>query len=247
MIDTILLDLDGTLLHYTQDEFVTVYFGKIQKVFARLGLDPQRATEAIWDGTKAMILNDGSELNSERFWEEFAHVMGGGLPDEQLARIEAACEAFYSGEFDTVRSILKNTDLTLPRQMIDELASRGFDVILATNPLFPSCAITTRLDWIGLAPEDFSLITDYANSRYCKPNPDYYREILAKVGKAPDQCLMVGNNTYEDMVAGTLSMGTYLVTDFLENETGRNISDFQHGTLEEAAGYLAQLPPVAAV
>jgi len=246
MTDTILLDLDGTLLHYTQDEFVTVYFGKIQRVFARLGLDPERATKAIWDGTKAMILNDGSELNSARFWEEFSQVMGGGLPDEQLKAIEAACEAFYSGEFDTVRSILKNADLTLPRRLIDEASARGFDIILATNPLFPTCAVTTRLGWIGLSLQDFSLVTDYANSSYCKPNPGYYHEILSKVGKAPGQCLMVGNNTHEDMVAGTLGMDTYLVTDFLENETGREVSAFRHGTLEEFADYLASLSPVGA-
>jgi len=244
MIDTILFDLDGTLLHYTQDEFISVYFSKILKVFERLGLDPALGSKALWNSTMTMIRNDGTELNSERFWEEFSCLLN--LSPERVDVVEAACEEFYHGEFDAVRSILKNTDPGLPRQMIDSLASQGFTLVLATNPLFPACAIATRLAWVGLAPEDFCLVTDYANSRYCKPNPGYYREILAKLDKEPSQCLMVGNNTHEDMVAATVGIETFLVTNHLENEAGRDVSAFRHGTLAEAAEYLGSLPPVAA-
>jgi len=242
MVDTILLDLDGTLLHYTQDEFISTYLPKLSNVFARLGLDPEPGIKALWASTEAMIRNDGTRLNSDRFWEEFSAIMG--LPDESLARVENACEEFYATEFNSVRSILKNDDLGLPRRLIDGLTSKGYIVVLATNPLFPASAVTTRLGWVGLSPQDFCLITNYANSAYCKPNLDYYREILTKIGKMPGQCLMVGNNTHEDMTAGDLGIGTFLVTDYLENEADKEISDFPQGTLADLAGYLGSFPVV---
>ena len=53
---------------------------------------------------------------------------------------------------------------------------------------------------------------------------------------------MIGNNTNEDMDAGALGMDTFLVTDYLENETGMAVSAFRHGTLMELEAYLASLP-----
>lgn len=242
MIDTILFDLDGTLLQFTQDEFMAVYFAELKKVFVRLGLDAERTIKALWAGTNAMVLNDGKKLNSQRFWETFSNVMD--LFGERLKAVDDACESFYSNEFDNVKHVVKNTDRDLPRRLVDILASKGFSIALATNPLFPTCAVTTRLGWIGLSPQDFCLVTDYANSSYCKPSHNYYRQILRKINKEPRQCLMIGNNTREDMSAGALGAETFLVTDYLENEANMDISAFRHGTLAELEAYITSLPNV---
>lgn len=239
MIDTILFDLDGTLLPMTQNDFITVYLEELKKVFARLELDTELAIKAIWAGTKAMVLNDGGKLNSERFWETFASMME--LSGERLKDVEDACNRFYANEFESVKNVLRTADPEQPHRLVHLLISKGFDIILATNPLFPTCAVTTRLGWIGLFPQDFGLITDYSNSTYSKPSQGYYREILEKLRKEPGQCLMIGNNTREDMSAGALGMETFLVTDFLENEAGLDISAFRHGTLEELEAYLTAL------
>lgn len=245
MIDTILFDLDGTLLQFNQEEFITTYFAELKKVFIRLQLDAELAVKAVWAGTKAMMLNDGAKLNSERFWESFSTVMD--LSEEKLKVVEDACDKFYSNEFNAVKCVLGNNDLALPRRLVHTLASNGFSIALATNPLFPTCAVTTRLGWIGLSPQEFCLITDYSNSSYCKPNPDYYRRILSEINKQPSQCLMIGNNTREDMSAGALGIKTFLVTDYLENEAKIDISDFRHGTLAELETYLLSLPVVSAI
>ena len=131
------------------------------------------------------------------------------------------------------------TDIS--KRLVKSLQSRGYCVVLATNPLFPACAVTTRLGWIGLAPHDFLLITHYSNSTYCKPNPGYYLEVFKKVGKTPNQCLMVGNNPLEDMSAGALGASTFLVTDCLENETGADITAFRQGTLAELEASLSSM------
>jgi FMN phosphatase YigB (HAD superfamily) len=107
--------------------------------------------------------------------------------------------------------------------------------------LFPECGITTRLSWIGLSSSDFKLVTHYANSRFCKPNPGYYNEIFKEIGKKPQECLMVGNSPLEDMSVGKLGAETFLVNECVENESGIDVSEFRRGTLEELGEYLAKL------
>lgn len=242
MINTVLFDLDGTLLQINQEEFTTAYFTEIKKVFVRLKLNPELALKALWGGTKAMVSNDGTKSNSERFWEYFTNAMD--LYGERLKIAEDTFERFYCNEFDNIKSILKENNPELPRRLVRSLTSRGFDVVLATNPLFPKSAITTRLNWLELTPLDFCLITDYSNSTYCKPNNGYYCEIFNKINKEPHQCLMVGNNTAEDMCVGDLGAETFLVTDYLENEDRMDISVFRHGTLAELEKVLDLLPRI---
>jgi len=233
-----MFDLDGTLCRFSQDDFINNYFKEISKVFAGLDLDPEASVKGVWAGTKAMVLNDGSTLNTHRFWDAFSEFMN--VPDEQRKAVEAACDSFYTNEFNNVKSIVEHSEI--PVRLVREMASRGYSIILATNPLFPPCAVDTRLDWVGLDKSDFVLITHYENSSFCKPNPEYYREILSKAGKSPEQCIMIGNNPAEDMVAAGLGAEVFLVTDFMENETGIDISVFRHGTIEDMEAYLLSFP-----
>jgi len=238
MIDTVMFDLDGTLLQFSQDVFIRTYFGKLIKVFAGLGLDPEKSIDATWVGTKAMVLNDGSKTNAERFWEVFTEQLD--LTDTQRRSVELACDEFYTTEFDTVRSIVAPNEVS--SSLVRSLRDKGYTVVLATNPLFPSCAVSTRLGWIGLTQEDFLLTTHYENSTFSKPNLKYFEEIYTKIQKAPEQCLMVGNNPVDDMSAAKTGAEVFLVTDFMENETGVDIAAFRHGTFAELEEYLMALP-----
>jgi len=238
MIDTIMFDLDGTLLRYTQDEFLRVYFTEIRKVFIRLGLEPDAAIKGIWVGTYAMVENDGSMLNTQRFWNAFSKLLD--IKGERLKTIEAACDSFYSNEFNAVKAVMAPGNIST--RLVREVAAKGYDLILATNPLFPPCAVDSRLGWIGLSRQDFKLITHYENSTFCKPNLDYYREIFTKTKKSPQQCLMVGNNPTEDMCVGQLGSETFLITDYMENEAGMDIAVFRHGTIGDLEAYLMSLP-----
>jgi len=238
MIDTIMFDLDGTLCRFIQDDFLDSYFKELSKVFIRLGLDANAAVKGVWAGTKAMVQNDGSVLNIERFWNAFSDSMG--IEGELLKVVEAACDSFYSNEFNAVKSVVKQSDI--PRRLVRTMAARGYCVILATNPFFPPCAVDSRLGWIGLDKHDFKLITHYENSTFCKPNPGYYREVFSKIGKSPGQCLMVGNNPAEDICVSELGAEVFLVTDFMENEEGIDIAPFRRGTIEDLEAFLMSLP-----
>lgn len=67
MIDTILLDLDGTLMPIDQDTFTKAYFAEMLKKVIPLGYEKQSYIDALWKGTAAMAANDGTANNRERF------------------------------------------------------------------------------------------------------------------------------------------------------------------------------------
>ena len=117
----------------------------------------------------------------------------------------------------------------------------AYRVALATNPLFPAVATLSRIQWAGLNPEDFELVTTYENSRFCKPNPDYYREILGKLKLDGEECLMVGNDVGEDMIARRLGMKVFLLTDCLINKDNADISQFPNGSFPELLHYIRSL------
>ena len=238
MIDTILFDLDGTLARYRHDDFVKTYFNELSKVFIKLNLDPKDAMSALWVGTKAMIQNDGSMLNTQRFWDTFSKQLN--LEGEQLKVVEDSCDNFYSNEFNVAASIVQHSDI--PARVVREMTKIGYTLVLATNPVFPPCALDSRLEWIGLSQSDFKLATHYENSSFCKPNPNYYKEVLTKIDKTPEQCLMIGNHPAEDMCVTAMGMSVFLVTDFLENEAGLDINEFPHGTIEDMEALLLAMP-----
>lgn len=230
----ILFDLDGTLLPMDQEVFVKDYLGRMAKFLAPHGYDPALLVKALWAGTGAMVANDGTAVNEEVFWRVFSGVLG-----RDARKDEALFEAFYLGEFQNVRSSCGFTPEAA--DAIRRIKDLGYRVVLATNPLFPAVATQSRIKWAGLNPGDFELITTYENSRFCKPNPDYYREILGKLSLNGEDCLMVGNDVAEDMVAQTLGMKVFLLTDCLINKENADISVYPSGSFPELLHYIRSL------
>ena len=93
MIDTVLFDLDGTLLPMDQEEFVNMYLGLMAKHMAPYGYEPKHLAAAIWAGTHAMVQNDGSRTNEEVFWADFCHIFGENAAHRN-ARINRKLQAF---------------------------------------------------------------------------------------------------------------------------------------------------------
>ena len=119
------------------------------------------------------------------------------------------------------------------------LKQAGLRVALATNPIFPSIATEKRIRWAGLKPEDFELFTTYENSKYCKPSLGYYSELLKQLQVAPEECLMVGNDVGDDMVAEALGIQVFLLTDCLINKTDKDISDYHHGSFRQLLAFIS--------
>lgn len=234
MLKAILFDLDGTLLPMDQDVFIRDYMKRLAGWMAPYGYDPGQLLGAIWSGTGAMVANDGSRTNEEVFWNCFCNAFG----REALADAPKF-EAFYHTEFQKVRQCCGFHESAA--RLISALKERGLRIILATNPLFPAIATHSRVRWAGLDPEDFELITTYENASCCKPNPDYYRDILSRMDLRPEECLMVGNDVGEDMIAGTLGMQVFLLTDCLINKSGEDISRYPQGSFDELFAYIGRI------
>ena len=234
LIKNILFDLDGTLLPMDQDKFAKGYFGRLVKKLAPLGYDPQKTVDGIWAGTAAMVKNDGTVTNEEAFWKKFSEIFGEKSLDDK-----PVFDEFYRVEFEEVKSDCGfNPDAA---KAVKGLKERGFRLILATNPIFPAVATESRIKWAGLDKEDFELYTTYEDSHYCKPNPEYYREITEKLSLDPAECLMVGNDAEEDTAAEKLGIKVFLLTDCLINKKERDISAYPHGGFEELLKYTEEL------
>lgn len=231
---TVLFDLDGTLLPMDQDVFIKDYLTRISSKLAPQGYDPKQLVDTIWRGTAAMVMNDGSKTNEEAFWEYAVSVFG-----EKIVRDKHFFDEFYETEFDKIKAVCGYHPAAA--EIVRSLKEKGIRVALATNPIFPARATQWRIQWAGLQPEDFELYTTYENSFHCKPNPDYYRDILTLLNLSPEECLMVGNDVGEDMIARQLGMQVFLLTDCIINKAGADISQYPNGSFEDLKEFISAL------
>lgn len=228
---TILFDLDGTLLPMDQEKFTKRYFELLAEKMSAYGYDKKQLVTSVWEGTAAMVRNDGTKSNEKAFWHKFAEIYGKeALADQPLF------DAFYEREFQGARAFC-GFDL-IAVETVKKIKKMGLRLILATNPIFPKTATEFRIHWAGLEPSDFEFIAAYENSRYCKPNPKYYNEILSKLNLQPEECLMVGNDVTEDMVARKIGMNVFLLTDCLINKEREDINQYPRGSFEQLLNYI---------
>ncbi|MGM9521388.1 MAG: HAD family hydrolase [Oscillospiraceae bacterium] len=230
-IKNILFDLDGTLLPMDQDIFVKAYLALLTRKMEPLGYNAKALVSAIWEGTAAMVQNDGSFTNEEVFWRCFEKRFGDRARGDILV-----FEDFYKNEFQAVRQVCGNNPEA--PHLINWLREEGYSVVLATNPVFPAIATISRMRWAGLEPEQFTMYTTYENTSYCKPNIEYYKYIVSSLGCRPEECLMVGNDVEEDMAAEKLGMKVFLLTDCMINRDNRDINCYPNGSFSELRSFI---------
>ena len=231
---SILFDLDGNLLPMDMDNFIKLYFGALAQYMASYGFEPKEFIDGIWAGTKAMIKNDGKNTNESVFWNKFAQFFG-----KNARETEPYFENFYLQDFEKVKVSCGFTPKA--KETVDKIKGLGLKIALATNPIFPAIATRKRIAWAGLSPDDFELYTTYENSRFCKPNVEYYKDIIKVLGVKAEECLMVGNDVTEDMVAQTLGMKVFLLTDCLINKNPEGISVYPNGDFDKLYEYVKKI------
>ena len=233
-ITTILFDLDGTLLPMNQDLFVSTYFGALAEKLSHHGYDKEELTAVIWKSMKAMMKNTTDEKNESVFWRIFTEAYGEkGRADTPLF------EEFYEKDFPRVKNAVGFSEKA--KEIIDLAKSLGFKVALATNPMFPRAATYQRVSWAGLDANDFEIISTFEDFTRCKPNPEYFTELLSKLGLTPDEVVMVGNDAYEDTCASALGIPVFLLTHSLVNRKGADISSIPHGDFDDLAAWIKSI------
>ena len=195
-IRAVLFDLDDTLLENNMDRFMKEYFGLLIPHMAHLVL-PEKFISALLHATYAMIKNDDPTItNRQVFIDDFFPRVG--RTEEEMMPL---FDDFYAVQFDKLRSLTRPNPSA--RLAIQTAFDTGCDVVIATNPIFPETAIRQRMEWAGISIFPFKLITSYEVMHSTKPNSCYYSEIVERIGRSPDECIMVGDDWGNDIVPAT--------------------------------------------
>lgn len=231
MIKAILFDLDGTLLPQDQDKFTAEYFKLLAIHHAKCGLDGKLTVDSVWKGTYAMLKNIGEDTNENVFWRVFEEAFG-----KSKAEVKPMFDDFYAHDFDELKKLCGFTESA--GAAVAAAKECGAKVALATNPIFPVEAQIKRAEWAGVNACDFALVTSYENSRFCKPRTEYYIDIANALGVKPEECVMIGNDTSDDLSAAKIGMTVFLVTDCLINKSNIDIAVFPHGNMDKLVEFI---------
>lgn len=190
----ILFDLDNTLLENPIDHFIPTYISALGEHVAG-HVDREVFVKELMRGTEAMVANrDPNRTNKEAFDAVFFPAIG-RTPEE----LGPVLEDFYARRFPELRGVSRPKPTARP--LMEWVFEHGFQVVIATNPLFPRTAVEDRLAWAGVPVDafDYDLITTYEDMHAAKPNGGYYLEIAQRLGRPPGECLMVGDEWEQDI------------------------------------------------
>lgn len=237
MINTVLFDLDGTLLSMDTDLFIKQYFGLVSEALKDY-LTQEEVVKLFWDGTNKVIAsNDETTTNEQVFFDHFFSKVD--LDEKEVVDL---LYEFYGNEFGKLKALAESKNEMI--QSVKILKEKGYDVIVATNPIFPEVAILQRIEWADLNPEDFIHITHMEESHFTKPNTNYYREILAKINKKPEECLMVGNHIEEDMISKEVGLSTYLIVNHVMGDESDKSNVDTEGNYQDFLKFVEDLPKI---
>ncbi len=211
----LLIDLDDTLLENSMGNFIPAYLNLLGNQLTGI-IPSDKIAEAILSGTEKMVINENPSITLEECFDSYFYPK----INESKIILEPVINHFYKDVFPDLKYLTKPIEKA--RAVINNLMEHKYQIIIATNPLFPKAAILHRLDWANLDVESsiFNLITSYEDFHFAKPNPAYYAEILSKLGWQEGKVAMIGNDLEMDIKpAEDLGIPTFLLTKNI-NTTG---------------------------
>lgn len=228
-IKALLFDLDGTLLINEMERFMAHYWGAMGARF-RSVCPLKLFRESLEAAMRAVWHNDGNGgTNAEVFAGEFFPRLG-RQPEELMPLFDK----FYALDFEALRQHTKPDPFA--RAVMKLAFERGYQVAIATQPMFPRVAILARLRWAGVSAEEFPyhFVASYETMSACKPHPHYFATLMEHLGRTPPECLMVGDSLQSDMPARTMGLKTFWVVRAPISKLAAMPCD-AHGTLQDLA------------
>jgi len=236
---TILIDLDDTLLIGSTEKILPAYLSKFSAHLSQITEHPDKIVPAMMAATELMLLNtDPTKTLKEIFDADFYPAMGWDYQTPQ-----ALIEEFYKSHYSKLEQMTSPNPAGL--ELVKNLQARGDQIVIATNPIFPMTAVDQRLDWANLSSEKhaFSLVTNYEESHFTKPNHAYYTEILGKIGWPENPMVIVGDNKAWDIdPAQELGIATYWVDGDIGYTHEGAGAPYHAGPLDDLLTWLDSLP-----
>jgi HAD superfamily hydrolase (TIGR01549 family) len=237
----LLLDLDDTLLQNNVDDFLPQYLGAFSKKAATY-LDPNRFIKSLLAGTQAMVDNRQPDCTLKESFEATFYPLTG----VEVNSFEKLADQFYAEVFPTLRGLTRPIPKAI--RLVNDALERGYRLVVATNPLFPRTAILQRLAWANLPADQYpyEIITSYETFHFTKPNPDYYAEILARLGWPAEPVVVVGDDLERDIYAGRrLGLPAYWIGQPGKTSANGGDAPSKVGKIEELIPWLVQASPQA--
>ncbi len=231
---SLLFDLDGTLLDVHMPSFLETYFPCLAPRFGAENDVPSFKKELL-DAVRLMLQNKRDDRPLARiFLESFAAARG--MTPESA---DAVFRDFHRHDFDRLRPLTR--PFPEARPLLEKALSLGYELAIATNPVFMAEPIESRIRWAGLEGIPWSFISSAENMHYCKPHPEYFTEVLDHLGRKPEECVMIGNDPAKDLAAHRVGITTYYLPGPQEHR--RPPTADHTGTLKDLSLWLDTLGP----
>jgi len=204
---TFLFDLDDTIIHLNWGVFEKAYYGGLAEAFSHL-MPKEAVGKYVYLSYVYMVQVVDGRTNKEKFYDKMSELCG--IDKEILKKEEPG---YYLNKYDELKGITKPIDAMV--ESVNILKEKGYPLVIASNPVFPAIATLKRLSWIGFTEDDFVKVTYFETQYACKPQMQFYTDLLKQLNLKPEDCVMVGNDRKEDMMATLLGVQGILITDYL--------------------------------
>ncbi|MBN2044395.1 MAG: HAD hydrolase-like protein [Anaerolineales bacterium] len=210
---TLLIDLDDTLLPGSTSKFLPAYISALAD-YLELPFSKQNIAKIIYWATREALADAQIDKTIQNRFDKRFYPALGTTAEAQSERISK----FYAEEFPKFTPVREPDPKAVA--LIETAFEKGYQVAIATNPIFPRAATYERLRWAGIAPEEYPLkiISTYENFHFGKPDPRFYLELIAQIGWPEGGFLMVGDSEEMD-IQPAKSLG--IPTFWLQAESNR--------------------------
>lgn len=215
---TILFDMDGTLLNMGEHAFEKETLKRMNDFFEKKFPGKGKViVTAVGCGIESMKKNDGKQSNELVYWQAFEQECGYKRADMESLFLE-----FYRTDYARIGDDYVPDENM--KELVHLLEAKGYQLIVATNPLVPQIANQQRVLWSGTGDVNWLEITSFENYSSAKPNIRFYQEICKRFRLEPQECLMVGNSIRDDGAAQELGMEFYLI---LNEDSAEAVQDYR--------------------
>jgi len=230
---TLLIDLDNTLLGNSMKTFIPAYLAALEEALSPY-TDPSNVSPVLLAATEKMFQNNSPKSTLKKAFDHAFYPALGVSADD----VKDLLAQFYREKFPSLEKLSQKRPEAIA--LIETGLRRGWNIAIATNPIFPLAAILHRLAWAGLPGDKypFAIIPSFDSFHFAKPNPAFFAELLGRIGWPRQATVMVGDDPQRDIQAAQLmGIHTFWVSNDKTYPDGMPMPD-SSGRLEDIIPWL---------